>query len=195
MPSARSCPAGLSSSPAVAVMSRMSSRIWNTMPKQWPYSVRASTSESGPATGQRADAARRGRERGRLPGDGPDVVLPGPGDLEGRADLGDLPLTEVGQRVGEERGDLDAQAGGDRGRAGQQVVAGHDGDQISETAVYALDVAADRGLVDHVVVIQRGQMDEFDRHRAHQLVVGCVTLPARGRGQGPGGAEGVCHLR
>ena len=127
-------------------------------------------------------------ERGRLAGDGRRVVLVAAGDLEGGAHLGDLSLAEPGQRVGQQCGDLGAQAGRDGGRAGQQVVAGHDGHQISETAVDALDVAPDGGLVEHVVVVQRGQVDQLDRHRAQEFVLGGRPLPARGRGEGQQGA-------
>ena len=76
-----------------------------------------------------------------------------------------------------------AEAGGDGGTAGQQVVAGHDGDQVPETAVDALDVAPDRRLVDDVVVVQGGQVDELDRDRAHEVVLGGVAAAPGGRGQ------------
>ena len=79
--------------------------------------------------------------------------------------------------------------GGDGGAAGQQVVAGDDGDQVAEAAVDALDVAADRRLVDDVVVVERGQVDELDRDGAHQVVLGGVAVAARGRGQGQEGPQ------
>ena len=68
--------------------------------------------------------------------------------------------------------------GGDGGRAGEQVVAGHDGHQVAEAAVDALDVAPDGRLVDDVVVVERGQVDELDRHAAQQVVLGGVALAA-----------------
>ena len=82
-----------------------------------------------------------------------------------------------------------AEAGGDGGTAGQQVVAGDDGHQVPETAVDALDVAPDGRLVDDVVVVQRGQVDELDRDPAHQVVLGGVAAAAGGRGQGEQGPQ------
>ena len=161
----------------------MSSRIWNTMPKQRPNSVQASTSARGQPAGQRADAARGRGERRRLAADGREVVLAAAGDLEGRAHLGHLALAQPAQRVGQQLGDVGAEAGGDGGAAGQQVVAGDDGDQVPETAVHALDVAPDRRLVDDVVVVERGQVDELHRHPAHQVVLGGVAAAPGGRGQ------------
>ena len=165
MPSARSWPAGLPSSSSVATTSRTSSRSWKTIPKHRPNSVRASTSSRVGPAGERADPARGGHEGRRLPGDGLEVLLLGPADLEGRADLGHLALAEPAEGGGQQPGDLGAQAGGDGRRAGEQVVAGHDGHQVAEAAVHALDVAADRRLVDDVVVVEGGQVDELDRHR------------------------------
>ena len=173
----------------MAVMSKMSSRIWNTMPKQWPYSVSASTSCRRQAAGERADAAGGRHERGGLAGDGGGVLLVAPGDLEGGAHLGDLSLAEPGQRLGQKAGDLGAQAGRDGGRAGQEVVAGHNGHQVPETAVYALDVAPDGGLVQHVVVVERRQVDQFHRHGSQQLVLGGRPLPTGGGGERQQGTQ------
>ena len=153
--------------------------------------MQASTSAAGQPAGQRADAARRRGERRRLAADGREVVLAAAVDLEGRAHLGHLSLAEAAQRVGQQRGDLGAEAGGDGGAAGQQVVAGDDGHQVAEAAVDALDVAPDGCLVDDVVVVERGQVDELDRHAAHQVVLGGVPAAAGGRGQGQQGPQAL----
>ena len=121
-----------------------------------------------------------------------DVVVAAAADLEGRADLGHLALAEAAERVGQQCGDLGAEAGGDGGAAGQEVVAGDDGHQVPETAVDALDVAPDRRLVDDVVVVERGQVDQFHRHPAHEVVLGCVPVARRSPWPGPAGAGGAC---
>ena len=178
MPSARSCPAGFWSSPSVAMMSRMSSRIWNTMPKQRPNSVQASTSAAGSPPVRAPIRQEVAMSEAVLPAMAVEVFVLGPGDLEGGADLGDLPLAELAQRVGQEPGDLGAQTGGDLGRAGQQEVAGHDGHQVPEPAVDALDIAPDGGLVHDVVVVQRGQVDQLDGHPAEKVLLGGIRRPA-----------------
>ena len=164
------------------------------MPKQRPNSVRASTSAARRAPGEGADAARGGHQGGRLAGDGREVVLLGPVDLEGRTDLGDLALGRAAQGGGQQAGDLGAERGGDGRRAGQQVVAGHDGHQVAEPAVDALDVAPDGGLVDHVVVVERGQVDELDRDRrpSRSSSVGRALARAWPR-PGPARAAGACR--
>ncbi len=90
---------------------------------------------------------------------------------------------------GEQRGHLGAQAGRDGRAARQEIVAGHDGHQVPEAAVDALDVAADRRLVDHVVVVEGGQVYELDRDGPHQVVVGGVLVAGRGAGEREQGPE------
>ncbi len=147
------------------------------------------------AAGQRPDAARRRSERRRLAADRREVVLAAAPGLEGGAHLGHLALAQAAQRVGQQFGDVDAEAGGDGGAAGQQVVAGDDGHQVPETAVDALDVAPDGRLVDHVVVVERGQVDQLDRDPAHQVVLGGARGCRRWRWPGPAGAAGACRRR
>ncbi len=134
-------------------------------------------------------------ERGRLAADGRDVVLPAARGLEGRADLAHLSLAEPAQRVGQQRGDVGAESGGDGGAAGQEVVAGDDGDEIPETAVDTLDVAPDRCLVDDVVVVQGGEVDELHGHPAHQVVLRGVPVASRRRGQGEEGPQPLAPRR
>ncbi len=106
-----------------------------------------------------------------------------------RAHLGHLSLTEPAQRVRQQLGDLHPKAGGDGGAPGQQIIAGDDGDEVPETAVDTLDVPPDGGLVDDVVVVERGEVDEFDRDPAHQFVLGGVAAAARRGGQCQQGAQ------
>ena len=145
--------------------------------------MHASTSERRQPAGERADPARRRGERGGLAADGGEVVVAAAADLEGGAHLGHLALAQTTQGVGEQRGHLGAQARRDGGAARQEVVAGHDGHQIPEATVDALHVAPDRRLVDHVVVVQRGQVHELDRDGSHQVVLGGVALSRRGAGE------------
>ena len=56
--------------------------------------------------------------------------------------------------------------GGDLRRPGQQEVAGEDGPEVAPPGVDALDGAAGRGLVHDVVVVERAEVDELDRHAA-----------------------------
>ena len=62
------------------------------------------------------------------------------------------------------RSDADflAERSGDLGRSGKEEIAGHDRDEIAPARIHALDLAAHDGLVDHVVVVQRGLVDELD---------------------------------
>ena len=129
---------------------------------------------------------RHGRreEGGRLAVDGLEVLLAAPPDLEGGPHLGHLALAQAAQRVGQQLGRLDAELGGDGGRAGQQVVAGHDGHQVAEATVHTLDISPDGCLVNDIVVVERGQVDELDGHATQEVVLGGVTLAPGGRGEG-----------
>ena len=70
-----------------------------------------------------------------------------------------------------------------------------DGHQIAEAGVDALHVAPHQGLVHHVVVVQRRQVDELDRDGSLE-VVGCGgPAPARGRGQRQAGAQALAPGR
>ena len=107
----------------------------------------------------------------------------------------DLSLAEQAQGVGEQAGDLGAERGGDLGRAGQEEVAGHDGHEVAEAGVDALDVAAHQRLVHDVVVVERGEVDELHRHRPLQVVVGGGPVAAGGRRQGQAGAQALAAGR
>ena len=141
------------------------------------------------AAGQRADAARRRHERSGLALDGGQVVRLGAFGAVGRAHLGHLSLAQQAQGVGEKTGDLGAERGGDLRRAGQEEVARHDGHEVAEAGVDALDVAAHECLVHDVVVVERGEVDELHRHRPLQVVGGGGPATSGGRRQGQAGAQ------
>ncbi len=109
--------------------------------------------------------------------------------------LGHLPLAELTQRGGQQGGDLGAEPGGDLGRSGQQEVAGHDGHQVPEPGVDALDIAADGRLVHDVVVVERGQVDQFDRHRPEEVLTGGSGRTRKWRWPGQGPVGGVFRRR
>ena len=68
----------------------------------------------------------------------------------------------------------------DLGRPGKKEVAGDDGDEIPPACVHALDLAAHHGLVDHVVVVQRGLVHQLDGYGARQVVFGGLAHTSRG---------------
>jgi hypothetical protein len=76
--------------------------------------------------------------------------------------LGDLPLAQLGQGARHDAGHLDAQVGGQLRGPGEQVVAGQDRDGVVPPGVRATGCRGGRGLVDHVVVVERGEVDELD---------------------------------
>ena len=92
------------------------------------------------------------------------------------AELLDLALAQPADRAGEQPGDLGAERGGDLRRPRQQEVAGEDRLQVAPLGVDRLDAAARVGLVDHVVVVQRAEVDELARDAAAHDV---VATPAR----------------
>ena len=73
-PSTMSWPAGLPSCSSVAVMSRMSSTIWNTIPYASPYSVSVVDASAVEPGDEAADARRRGEQRRRLAADRREVA-------------------------------------------------------------------------------------------------------------------------
>ena len=88
-----------------------------------------------------------------------------------------------------------AEVGGDARRAGHQVVAGDDGDQVAVAGVHAVDVAADLGLVHDVVVVERGEVHQLERRRRRAGPRGWPgarrSSPRRSRAAG----AGACRRR
>ncbi len=138
---------------------------------------------------QRADPAGRRHEGCGLAGDGREVVLLTAVRLEARPHLDDLSLAQLPEGRGEEPGGFGPQRGCDRRGAREEVVPGHDRHQVAVPAVHALDVAPYRRLVDHVVVVEGGQVDELDCDAPEQVVLARGALPSRRCDQGERGTE------
>ena len=106
----------------------------------------------------------RGADQGAgLVGDHPQVVLDRVG-LARPDRLGDLTAHQPGERARLDPHRLRAEVGGDVGGPGEQVVAGEDRDRVAPAGVGRRGTAADRGLVHHVVVVERGQVGQLDHH-------------------------------
>ena len=113
----------------------------------------------------RSEPARRRDQRPRLLFHHPQVVRERILARRGTQGLGDLSAHQPGERVRLDPDRLIAEVGEDLRRTGEQEVAGEDGDRVGPPGVRARVAAADRRLVHHVVVVQRGQVGQFDRHR------------------------------
>ena len=87
--------------------------------------------------------------------------------------------------------DLDAQVGGDAGRTGHQVVAAHDGDGVAVTGVDRVHVAPDLGLVHDVVVVERGQVHQFHRDPAEEVLAVGLAVAHGGRRDGQDGPQSL----
>ena len=80
----------------------------------------------------------------------------------GAAGLAHLPGDQLGERLGDHPHGVGAQPGHQpRGRR-EQVVAGQDRDVVAPPGVRAGRAATHLRLVHHVVVVQRGQVHQFD---------------------------------
>ena len=104
-------------------------------------------------------------------------------------DLADLALAQPGEGGGQQPGHLGPEAGRDAGGPSQQEVAGDDGHQVPPPVVDALDAPPGRGLVHHVVVVQRGLVDQLHRDRPEQDFLGGVGTPCGRRRHGQGRSE------
>ena len=131
-----------------------------------------------PGVGEHAPepAGRRDERRG-LAVDGLHVrVLGLKIQAPGHADLPDLAVAHRGDGSGQELRDLGAEVGRDLRGPGEQVVAGEDGDRVVPPGVRAGPASPEVGLVDDVVVIQRGEVGELDGHGSgHEPGVGRVA--------------------
>ncbi len=127
-----------------------------------------------------ADAARRAEQRGGLPLDRRRVVLFRPGHVEQVLQLEHLPAAQLTDRVGEQPGDIGTERRRERRGAGEEEVAREDRDDVAPARVDAGDTAPRLGLVDHVVVVERAEMDELARHAAgHDVVADGFVAPRR----------------
>ena len=131
-----------------------------------------------------ADAGGSGEQRCGLAFDrrkiggtvAPSVVL--------RPQLADLPFDEPTDGVPEQPGHLGTQRRGDLGRPGEQEIARQDRPMVAPAEVHRRHAAARLGLVDHVVVVERADLHQFDRDAALDDLV-ARRLPA-GEGSGDG---------
>jgi len=109
-----------------------------------------------------AEAAGGGDQGAGLVGEDAEVVLDRVLAVEGAADVADLALDQPGDRVREDPGRLGAEVGGELGGAGEQVVAGEDGDLVVIAGVGRAGAAPDLGLVHDVVVVEGRQVSQLD---------------------------------
>ena len=113
-----------------------------------------------------------GREqRGGLALDRALVALFGARDVEEVLQLEDLAAAQLADGGGEQRGDVGAERRGERRRPGEQEVAGEDRHDVVPAGVHARHAPPGLGLVDDVVVVERPEVHELDRHRAGDRVV------------------------
>jgi hypothetical protein len=150
----------------------MSSDSWKAIPTFQPYAAAAST-PGGVDTRQQRPVAARGRDqRRRLAPDDAQVVLDRRFELrhvrrqrtEGSLHLLDLPLAQGRERAGHDPGHLDPEVGRQLGGPGEQVVAGQDRDGVVPARVGGRRPPPGRRLVDHVVVVERREVDELHDH-------------------------------
>ena len=130
-----------------------------------------------------AQTARRGDQRRGLAPDDLHVA-----DLHGLA-RPDAPTSRIWpsqsdrDRASEELGDVGAQLGGDLGGLREQEVAGQDRDRVVPPGVHRRPPPAFRRLVDHVVVVQRGEVRDLDGRAGREPRIGRVAEVAREQNQ------------
>ena len=167
----------------------MSSTIWNTIPNDDPHCVSVSTIGTVEPGDDAADPCRRAEQRRRLAGDRREVAVLRAADVVRVAQLLDLALAQPADRAGEQAGDLGAERRGDLRRLRQQEVAGEDRLEIAPLGIDRFDAAPGVGLVDHVVVVQRAEMDELAGDSAADHVVTRRRAGDLGGGEGNDGAK------
>ena len=94
------------------------------------------------------------------------VVLLGAVDVEEVLELEHLSAAQLADGRREERGDVGTERRRQRRRAGEEEVAGEDRHDVAPAGVDAGHAAAGLGLVDHVVVVERAEVDELAGDRA-----------------------------
>ena len=169
----------------------MSSTTWNTHAVGQPELGERVDVGPGEAGHDPADAGRRREQRGGLALDREQVLALGAGRVVLGAQLGDLALDQAGDGGAEQPGHLGAEAGGDLGGAGQEEVARQDGSVVAPAGVDAGDGTAHLGLVHHVVVVERADVDELHRDAAADHVVAGLTAAGEGGADGHDGAQAL----
>ena len=149
-----------------------------------PHHLGRCAREHGP------EPAGGGDQRRRLVPHHPQVVLQRVGAVLRPDRLGDLPADQLREGVGLDADGLVAEVGQDPRGAGEQEVAGEDGDHVAPPGIRALVAAPDRRLVHHVVVVEGGEVGQLDGHRGgHDPLIGRVA--ELGRQQHQGGPEAL----
>ncbi len=111
-----------------------------------------------------AHARAPGDQRGRLAVDDAEVLLGGGVRIAGPLELGDLALGHLGDRRGQRAHHRQGARHGHRlQRAGQAEVTDQDHQAVAEHHPRGRPPAADSPVVDHVVVVQRGGVNELGR--------------------------------
>ena len=136
------------------------------MPRWWPNCVSASRLSADTLLTIAADAARGRHQRRGLALDRREVRLLGAVDVEEVLQLEHLAAAQLADRRREQRGDVGAERRRERRRLREQVVAGEDRDDVRPARVHRRHAAPGLGLVDHVVVVQRAEVDQLDRGAA-----------------------------
>ena len=146
-----------------------------------------------------ADAAGGGHQRRGLALDRRVVRLLAAVRVEQVLQLEHLTAAELTDRVDASRPATSAPSdAASDGRLGEEEVAGEDRDDVRPARVDARHAAPGLGLVDHVVVVERPEVDELHRARAGDRAVGRRAARAVGRvgrAQGERGPEPLAARR
>ena len=113
-----------------------------------------------------SESAGGGDQRSGLPTDHLEVAVFVLLEAAGGVDLADLPVTQDRDRPREQAAHVRAQIGRHLRRQREQVVAREDRDGVVPSRVRRRDATPVGRFVDHVVVVQRREVRELDRHRA-----------------------------
>ena len=144
-------------------MSRMSSESWKAEPTISPYAVSASSTSRRGAAEAGAVARGGGDQRAGLAGDHVEVVLrAGPRRRRASTVSRIWPSTSRVNVCGLDPDRVGAELGGQLGGLREQEVAGEDRDVVVPAGVGRLGPAAQRGLVHHVVVVERAEVGQLD---------------------------------
>ena len=137
----------------------------------------------------RAQPTTAGRQRGRLAGDDLEIIGLGQIEVAAALDLPQLALAHVPGRLADDPAGKDVvQRTGHAHGPGEQVVAQENAGLVIPAGVDRVEMAADRGFVQDVVVDQRGGVDQLGDHRQGG-VFGPDSATGRGRQQHQGRPE------
>jgi hypothetical protein len=108
---------------------------------------------------------RGGDDRRRLPLDHAEVMLAAGGEIEARRLLEDLALHQVGARLAAAQDDRLRVLGGELERPNEEVVPAHDRERHAERSGHRRAAPPGLGVVDDVVVHERGGVDQLEGRR------------------------------